>query len=228
MVKSLEKSLLEFDEDTRRNVNVPGGLYNSLKNFGKTAVKYGGRVLATAGAVVGMYGHNANATTIYSFEELSPTTGVKSIESDIPFGLTINGSSPQNIYQFALIDYVVGGAAIIGWFNNPFNNPSILTGRIFSGEIDDVLAVADLDNDGIGDLTSGVLTIDSDDKFYTSLDMSFDGMPLGDLSAWPSFNSIPWSSEGRIPLTNIVPEPSTGALLGLGLAGLFYAGRRKK
>ena len=86
------------------------------------------------------------------------------------------------------------------------------------------IAIEDTDADGIiGDLTGGVFTVDSGDRYWLTADIEFGG-ELGVIGNMPAYTGT--SDTLTVPSINLIPEPLTLSVLALGGAGLLL--RRKR
>jgi len=181
---------------------------------------------------------NATKTGTLTFAKALP------LEALSIFGSSGNGAGtlmPTLHFSDGTTDAYTNKMALGDWFNNK-QIVEVANGRINSGGFDSV-GIGTLASPGNPRLLSTNLVLSAADqaKFVTAIDLSWTGGSTthsaifgvsGDFTGLGHFSAIPlapssFNQDMIVGVSEVVPEPSTFALLGLGAAGLLVGRRRK-
>ena len=193
---------------------------------------------AAAGAGIGLAASKAGADVINSFSQLmnsSSSQGIRNYDNDenITGEFTINGETPtQQNYDFGGFTPVQGGAIVTGYIeNDSFSGyPQVLNGAYDRGRLGidgkpDYWLVVQKNTGRIGELTNGSLVIDEENNVWTNDMIEYNGVK-GAAEQMPGC-----TSSGEIDShtgVNLIPEPTSAAILGAGALTLIGKGLRNK
>jgi len=191
-------------------------------------------VLFTLGAL-GLAGQ-ARGDVIHSFGELIEGTS-QGIDNFSHGNFTVEGKKPTTLnYYFCFLDTE---GYVVGHLDSYTDYPQYLSG-VYIGDpesrYEDVLkvgekpsyafAIEDTDRDSIiGYLDGEEFTVDDEDRIWLLDEIEFNGK-LGAIEEMPAYTGT--GGVLTVPAINLIPEPATLSLIGLGLAGVIAKRKRKK
>ena len=204
---------------------------DSQRNNSKKALGLAGAVGAGAVAL-GASASQAEAGLIGSFSELlAPGYTVQNLTNSPAIDFKVDGETPVLDYHFGFLDengFVVGYLEnyhpvlrdlLGGKYNGDPNVPGYENVLNVGEKPHNVIVIEDTDGDGvIGDLTGGVFTVDAEDFYWLKNDIEFAGTQ-GAISEMPAYTGT--SDTLTVPEINLVPEPTSLAILGIGAAAIL-------
>jgi len=231
-------------------------LKGKARDFGRSIKTTGLAALVAGAAVLGASQAKAATIDVTSFEQLLSISSPPDTQSLVNKGdFTINGATPTKKCSLGFGKTTLMGTAIVGYANTVAGDLNWLSGS-YNGDpstsesLDNILCLVldenpsantsgdfgimglyDANNNGkfgTYDTETRKFIEESGEFFYNKNNFKINGVP-GDIEALTAY-----TGDGSLLITSqidMVPEPATVGLIGLGLAGIAasaYNSRRKR